>query len=97
MPFEDDDDEDDQRAQREIEELTRLAWLKSHGFDSERINEPRARFPRDTAVHVAVAEANMDMLIYLHSRNACLTAVNLLGDNPLESSCASVPPEIIAW
>jgi len=92
-----DDDDKNQQAQRLIEEMTRITWLKSRNFDSDDVNKPRARFPCDTAVHVAVFEANLDMLEYLHKRGASMQATNALGFTPLQNASGSVTPAIIAW
>jgi hypothetical protein len=39
---------------REYTEVLRRKWLTDRGFDANEVNQPRARFPCDTAAHVAV-------------------------------------------
>jgi ankyrin repeat protein len=46
---------------------------------------------------VAVFEGDLNMLVYLYEHGADFTIKNQLGDNPLQASCASVSPQIIAW
>jgi hypothetical protein len=90
-------DDEQNEAEKEFTEIVRRKWLTERGFDDTNVNSPRARFPCDYPIHVAVFEGNFEQCKYLFMRNASLVVVNKIGDGPLQNSCASVSPSLVSW
>jgi len=61
--IEHEEEEDEVAAgMREYTEVLRRKWLTDRGFEAHDVNKPRARFPGDTAAHVAVLYCQMFVL-----------------------------------
>ena len=71
--------------QEAIEEIQMQLWLSDRNFSAPHIQ--RSRDPKDSAVHVAVREGNMEVLTWLVTKKNCSVCVfNDNEDGPLQSS-----------
>ena len=79
------EEEEETSEQAAIEEIQMQLWLSDRNFSAPHI--PRSRDPKDSAVHVAVREGNMEVLTWLVTKKNCSVCVfNDNGDGPLQNS-----------
>ena len=77
--------EEEALEQEAIEEIQMQLWLSDRNFSAPHIQ--RSRHPKDSAVHVAVREGNMEVLTWLVTKKNCSVCVfNDNEDGPLQSS-----------